>query len=206
MTDYLPNLLLALGIFSLGFVSIGPNILAIIGTSMALGRRQGAALATGVGLGSGIWAALTVLGFAKLMTTYAGALVVLKLFGAAYLLWLAFGAFRAAAQPSKDLTVRQIEGGQMLRRGLTIQMTNPKAALHWIAIVTLGLGADAPLSVGIALVISATALSLIGHLAYALTFSTRPVVAFYADARRWIEAGLGIFFMFAAVKLATART
>ncbi len=204
--EYLPNLALALGIFLLGFVSIGPNILAIIGTSMAQGRRAGAGLAVGVGLGSGIWASLTVMGFAALISAWAGAMVVLKLAGAAYLLWLAIKAFRSAMTPEAELAARAVTGGNMVRRGLVIQLANPKAALHWIAIVTLGLGADAPLWAGLALVASAMVLSLAGHLAYAVTFSTRPVVAIYARTRRWFDAALGVFFTFAAVKLAMTRT
>jgi len=85
-------------------------------------------------------------------------------------------------------------------------MTNPKAALHWIAIVGIGLGADAPLWVGTALVISATVMSILGHVAYAVTFSTQPVVTFYRRARRWIDAALGLFFTFAAFKIATYRS
>lgn len=84
-------------------------------------------------------------------------------------------------------------------------MTNPKAALHWIAIVGIGLGAGAPLWVGITLVVSTTLLSLLGHLAYAVAFSTAPVVAFYRRARRWIEGALGLFFGVAAFKIATYR-
>ena len=57
MSPEISSLLLALGIFSVGFVSIGPNILAIIGTSMERGRRAGVKLALGVawfsGLGNG---------------------------------------------------------------------------------------------------------------------------------------------------------
>jgi len=72
MSPEILNLLLALGIFSVGFVSIGPNILAIIGTSMERGRRDGVRLALGVGTGSGVWATLTVAGLTALITAYAG--------------------------------------------------------------------------------------------------------------------------------------
>ncbi|EEE36153.1 lysine exporter protein (lyse/ygga) [Rhodobacteraceae bacterium KLH11] len=50
MSADVSNLLLALGIFWVGFVNIGPNILAIIGTSMERGREAGVKLALGVGL------------------------------------------------------------------------------------------------------------------------------------------------------------
>jgi len=205
MSENLASLGLALSIFSVGFLVIGPNILAVMGTSMARGRRDGAMLALGIGLGSGIWASLTVLGLATLMTAYAGAVTVLKFAGAAYLLWMAIKAFRAAATPSADLKATEMRGANMFARGLIIQMTNPKAALQWIAIVAIGIGPQAPAAVGAALVISATALSILGHLAYALTFSTTPVIRFYTRARRGIEGALGVFFVFASVKLATAR-
>jgi threonine/homoserine/homoserine lactone efflux protein len=35
--------------------------------------------------------------------------------------------------------------------------------------------------------------------------SSAPVRGAYMRARRWIEAGLGCFFLFASVKLATSR-
>ncbi|MFD1157631.1 LysE family translocator [Roseovarius aestuarii] len=205
MSDHLASLFLALGIFSIGFISIGPNILAVIGTSMDRGRKQGAALALGVGIGSGIWATLTVAGLSALMTRYAGAMVVLKLVGAAYLLWLAWKAFRSAATPGDQLVPEVTQGDNLFWRGLTVQMTNPKAALHWIAIVSIGLEPTAPAWLGVALIVSATVISVLGHVAYAVTFSTRPVVAFYRRARRWISGGLGVFFTVAAVKLATDR-
>ncbi len=205
MTDPLANLLLALGIFAVGFVSIGPNILAIMGTSMARGRRHGMALAVGIGIGSGLWAVLTVAGLTALVAAYAGAVTVLKLLGAAYLLWLAYKAFRSAATPDGSAATAVASGDNLFWRGLLIQMTNPKAALHWVAIVSIGLGANAPLWVGLALIASTTILSVVGHLAYAVTFSTEPVIAFYRRARRWIDGALGVFFSLAALKLITFR-
>ncbi len=206
MSAELASLALALGIFMVGFISVGPNILSIIGTSMERGRPQGIALALGVATGSGLWATLTVTGMTALVTAYAWTVTALKILGALYLAWLAVKAFRSAATSSDQLAPKAAKGGNLFLRGLTIQMTNPKAALHWIAIVAIGLGPNAPLWVGLSLILSATVLSILGHLAYAITFSTRPVVAFYNRARRWIEAGLGVFFAFAAFKLATYRS
>ncbi|MEM7171845.1 MAG: LysE family translocator [Pseudomonadota bacterium] len=205
MDGDLARLFLALGIFAVGFVSIGPNILAIIGTSMERGRQRGAMLALGVGTGSGIWASLTVAGLTSLLTVYAEAVTLLKIFGAAYLLWLAVKAFRSAATPGSGLPAKLPKDKNLYLRGLIIQMTNPKAALQWVAIVSIGLGPDAPAWVGAALIVSATSLSLVVHLAYAITFSTRPVIIFYQRFRRWIEGTLGAFFSFAAFKVATYR-
>ena len=55
------------------------------------------------------------------------------------------------------------------------------------------------------LIVATTILSILGHLAYAVTFSTAPVVQFYRRARRWIDGALGVFFAYAAFRVATYR-
>ncbi|MEM6610130.1 MAG: LysE family translocator [Pseudomonadota bacterium] len=205
MSPEFSSLLLALGIFSVGFVSIGPNILAIIGTSMERGRDAGVKLALGVGSGTAVWATSTVAGLTALISVYAGVVTLLKVFGAAYLAWLAYKAFRSAATPDHLHKPKPARGKNLYLQGVAIQLTNPKAALQWIAIVGIGLGSEAPFWVGLALVLIATKLSLTVHVLYAITFSTAPVVVAYQKARRWIEGALGLFFSFAACKIATYR-
>lgn len=207
LLPHLSDLAAALGLFLLGFLVIGPNIAAIMATSMHQGRRSGLQLAAGVGLGTGIWASLTVAGLASLLTAYAGAVWVLKIFGAAFLLWLAFKAFRSALRADATLPeAAQISSRNLFLTGLTIQMTNPKAALQWIAIAAVAMNGDAPWAMGALLIVSATTLSILCHSAYALTFSAAPIVAAYARARRWIDGTLGVFFTLAAFKLATSRS
>ena len=205
MSPEISSLLLALGIFSVGFISIGPNILAIIGTAMERGRESGVRLALGVGTGSAVWATLTVAGLTALITAYAGLVTLLKIFGAAYLLWLAYKAFKSATNSNVDTKPKAAKGRNLFLQGMAIQLTNPKAALQWIAIVGLGLGNEAPLWVGLTLIVTATTLSLLVHVLYAITFSTQPVIVFYRKARRWIDGALGVFFMFATFKIATYR-
>ena len=57
---YLPGVLLSLSAVMLALMSPGPNILAVIGTSMGVGRRQGISLALGVGCGTCLWVSLAV--------------------------------------------------------------------------------------------------------------------------------------------------
>lgn len=210
IATYLPGILLAYTACLLGLASPGPNILAVMGTSMSVGRASGLALATGVAIGSLLWALLTVGGLSSLLAGYASALIFIKIVGGVYLLWLAYKAFRSAAS-KHDIEARELEGGRRSPagyawRGFTIQMTNPKAALAWIAIVSLGLQADAPLWVGAAIVLGTFALSLSIHWLYAMAFSTPAMVRVYGRARRGIQATLGAFFAFAGLKLLTSRT
>ncbi|MEP4196458.1 MAG: LysE family translocator [Aliishimia sp.] len=205
---YLTGILLAYGVFMIGMFTPGPNILAVIGTSMSVGRSEGKALALGVATGTFCWSMLTAIGLTALVSAYASVMVVLKIVGAGYLLWLAYKAFKSA-MTVKGLDVRavRVTGGvaAFYRRGLVIQMTNAKAALVWIVIMSLAMDGDAPVWVAALVVIGTSTISAIGHVIYAVAFSTLPVAAVYAKSRRWIEGILGAYFCLASYKLATYR-
>ncbi len=208
-TLYLPGILLAYTAFLLAIASPGPNILAVIGTSMAVGRASGIALALGVASGSFSWAILTVFGLAAILATYAAALLAIKIFGGMYLLWLAYKSFKSAAS-RHDLEAKELAGGRRtpfgyFKRGYIIQMTNPKAALAWIAIISLGLKTGAPIWVGAMIVLGTFALSIVIHVIYALAFSTPVMVRAYGKARRSIQGVLGTFFALAGIRLLTSK-
>ena len=207
---YLPGIILAYSAFLISIMSPGPNVLAVIGTSMSVGRPAGLALALGVAAGSFCWATATALGLSALLATYAAALIVIKIVGGLYLLWLAYKSFRAAAS-AHDIAATTLAGPEMrpagyFLRGLIIQMTNPKAALAWIAIISLGIQTGAPAWVSLAIVIGTGMLSVAIHSLYAVAFSTPAMVRAYGAARRWIQGALGIFFGVAGIKLLASRS
>ncbi len=207
---YLPGILLAYSAFLLGIASPGPNILAVIGTSMGVGRQSGISLAMGVASGSFTWALLTVFGLSAILATYASALILIKIFGGVYLLWLAYKSFKSAAS-THDIEAKELAGGRRtrfgyLKRGYIIQMTNPKAALAWIAIISLGLQEGAPHWVGVVIVAGTFLMSIAIHILYAVAFSTPAMVRLYGKSRRTIQGVLGTFFALAGLRLLTSRS
>ena len=209
ISTHLPGILLAYTAFLLTILSPGPNNLAVVGTSMGAGRRSGVALALGVATGSFCWATMTALGLSALLASYAGALIVLKIVGGLYLLWLAYKSFRQAASARDiELTAATKSDRTPVRyylRGFIIQMTNPKAAFTWIAIISLGVHTDASIWVALIIVGGTTLLAALVHCAYAFAFSTSGVVRVYNKVRRYVQGALGVFFAFAGVKLLTSR-
>ena len=87
-----------------------------------------------------------------------------------------------------------------------MHLTNPKAVLAWIAIMSLGLRPDAPSHVLPAIVAGCAVLGVCVFVGYALVFSTAPMVRAYQKARRWIEGALALFFGYAGIRLLLSRT
>ncbi len=213
MTDtlgtYWPGILLSYSALFLALTSPGPSVVAIMGTSLGSGRRAGLSMAAGVAVGSATWGLLTAAGLSAMVTAYAWSLVLLKIGGGLFLLWLAYKAFLAAA--SDQDVVAQAFGGTRretsahFARGVGIHLTNPKAALAWIAIIALGLPAEAPPAVATIIVAGGFVMSFAVNGAYALAFSTPVMARVYARASRVIQTVMGTVFALAGIRLLLAR-
>jgi threonine/homoserine/homoserine lactone efflux protein len=72
------------------------------------------------------------LGVAVIFQTSALAFTLLKLAGAAYLVYLAWGAFRAGAAEIKG-EKSTLTDAQLFRRGIIMNITNPKVTIFFLA-------------------------------------------------------------------------
>ena len=91
----LTNLLLFAGVSLVVIVTPGPDTALTVRNSL-LGRRSGILTAVGVGTGQMAWALLTACGVASVLAAHQGALTVLRLAGAAYLVGLGAHALWAS--------------------------------------------------------------------------------------------------------------
>lgn len=125
-----------LGLFlmalTVAYLLPGPDMILLLQTGARQGR--GAALATAVGLGiaRGCHVALAALGLSALFKTAPWTFDVVRLAGAAYLLWIGFQCLRSTLLPSFENAT--VEAGkrrwyQAIRRGLLTNLLNPKALL-----------------------------------------------------------------------------
>mgnify|MGYP000583718471 CR=1 FL=1 len=207
MNEYLPQLLLAWSIQAMGILAPGPSVMLILGVATGRGRLPAVVTAFGVACGSIILASATVLGITAIFAEVATLMTAIRFIGAAYLLWLAWKAFRNAIN-APELHMRQVRSVSAWRAGLngfTLQITNPKAILFWLAIASVGGVGNAPAYVIAIFIAGAFVNSFIGHGGYALLLSSGPVRRVYFRFRRWVEAALGGFFAVASYTLATSR-
>lgn len=205
-----PQLALVYGAYLVATLSPGPSNMAIMATAMRDGRGPALVLAAGVMTGSLFWAMLAATGLSALLAAYAEALFVLKILGGVYLLYLAFRAGRSAMRPDAagvrpDAARPAPAYRRLYRQGLLMHIGNPKAVLGWMAIMTLGLGTDAPAGVLPAIIGGCAVLGVLVFGGYAVLFSTAPMISLYARLRRGIEGGLCALFTVAGLKLLTSE-
>jgi threonine/homoserine/homoserine lactone efflux protein len=206
--EYLPSILAAYTVMIVAVMSPGPAIAMLMGLAFGRGRAAAVWATCGIGAGSITNGTLSLIGLGLLMQEIAWAVTVLKLVGAAYLLWLAWGSMKKAMTPPQ-LTPQDMPPLSPIRAfvtGYLMQITNPKALIFWVVIASVSNTATAPLTVQVPFILGAACLSFAGHMAYALALSTTPVRNAYQRARRGVEATLGLLFTFFAFKLATARS
>jgi len=204
------QLLLAFTAYIIGAASPGPSNMRIMGVAMNQGRKAALMIAAGVISGSFFWGSMAATGISAVLTQYAQALVILKIFGGVYLLYLAFKAGKSALTSDDRLDVQQdasrtVSGLGLYRRGLFMHLMNPKSVLGWIATMTLGLGPEATATTVVVMLAGCAVLSVTIFGGYALLFSTAPMIRMYRRARRWIEGTLAIVYGAAGVKLLLSR-
>ena len=197
LIQYGPFLIAGYLAMSLGLISPGPNILAIIGTSMTASRKAGVMLACGVSTGSIIWATLAIGGVTAIMAAYAPLALGLKIAGGLYFIWLAskyLKASRVDTASASNMSIKAASSVQYFLRGLAIQMTNPKAILSWVAMISIVSQPEAPAWISALYIAGCSVLAFVGHIAWAVIFSTGAVLRFYDRFKRRFNAVLGAAF------------
>ena len=187
-------------------LSPGPASLAVAGTSLARGRSAGLFLTAGIMIGSLTWSIAAALGLGAVMLANAWLFEIIRYAGAAYLLYLAWGAARSALS-QKEIAPKSISGGAkaLVARGAALHITNPKSVLFFGALYSIGMPADAS-AAQLAIVVAAVGLqATLVYSSYALLFSTPAATQTYLRLRRWFEGAFALGFAFAGLKVATAR-
>ena len=127
----------------------GVDMMLVLASTLRRGVRAGLMTSLGVAAGCIVHTLLAAFGMAALLAASAAAFSVLKLAGAAYLVWLALGMFREAARGAPNPAAAPAgaareTGWAAFRRGVLTNALNPKVALFFLALLPQFIAADAP--------------------------------------------------------------
>ena len=132
MTDYLAFTVTAI----LLALTPGPDILLVVATALRTGFKQAFHLTLGLASGVIVHTLLIVFGVSALIAGSPMMVMLIGLFGAGYLFYLAFRIFlsiRQQVESSEDDNGRTVDGNYYWR-GVIMNITNPKVLLFFLAL------------------------------------------------------------------------
>lgn len=194
-------------------VTPGPDTAYIVGRSVAQGRGAGLMSALGISAGCCVHALACAFGLTALLAASAAAFMVIKLVGAAYLIYLGARMIlaRQAAAPAGAEAARATAAKplrQLFMQGFWTNVLNPKVVLFFVSFFPQFVSADSPhkalafLALGSVFLVMSTVWSCIvawvaGSVAQ--RFSGKPGV------RKWLDRTVGSAFVGLGLRLAATQ-
>jgi threonine/homoserine/homoserine lactone efflux protein len=131
---------------SLVLVAIpGPSVLFIVGRALAHGRRAALTSVAGNTTGVAVLVVVVALGLGAVAAASATVFTVIKLVGAAYLVWLGVHTIRTRGSLVAALGAPGAAADRRVYlQGVVVGLTNPKALVFFAAVLPQFLGAQAP--------------------------------------------------------------
>lgn len=111
----------------------GPDNIFVLTQSALHGKGAGITITLGLCTGLIVHSAAVAFGVAVIFQTSAVAFTLLKYFGAAYLIYLAWGAFRASPEDLSAGNNGAMSHWKLYRRGIIMNITNPKVSIFFLA-------------------------------------------------------------------------
>ena len=189
-------------------ITPGPDTAYIVGRSIQIGWRGGAAAALGISAGCLVHVVAAAIGLSALLAASSVAFTAIKWIGAAYLIYTGIRMLLAQApSPASDTTLvpPATTLRQVVWQGALTNALNPKVALFFLAFLPQFVAAEAP---GKALAFVVLGLIFIGT----GTLWGRGVAAFAATAAGrirqsgralvWVNRALGAMFIGLGVRVA----
>jgi len=176
-----------------GVVSPGPDFVAVSQASLLKDKDKSIYLfILGIALGNGFWVFGALLGIERLFHIYPQALYLLKLGGGLYLSYLglkSFGLFKSGSNPNNAA----LFGG--VYKGLWVTLSNPKAALFYLAILSANLPKDMDKSIFL-LIVTVPFVTFIWFSFISAILRYKNVYDFFQAKEASINKVFGAFFLY----------
>jgi threonine/homoserine/homoserine lactone efflux protein len=188
-------------------ITPGPDTAYIIGRSLQLGWRGGAAAVSGISVGCLVHVFGAAIGLSALLMASSTAFAVLKWAGAAYLLFTGVQMLLSRARPPAEeaLSGNETSLARVFWQGALTNVLNPKVALFFLAFLPQFVTAESShktlafLTLGLIFITGGT-LWCFGVAAFAARAAGR--IRRSAGAMVWINRTLGGLFVYLGIRVA----
>jgi threonine/homoserine/homoserine lactone efflux protein len=110
----------------------GPGVLYVLARSLGGGRAAGLRSSSGTGVGGLVHVVAAAAGLSAIIAASATAFSVVKVLGAAYLIWLGIRALRSRDRAPTLAAAAHPTASNAFRQGVLTEVLNPKTALFFL--------------------------------------------------------------------------
>ncbi len=157
------------------------------------GRKISLIYSTGLSCALVFWGLIAASGMGAVLQSSLYLLVVLKVLGGLYLLWLAFLSGRSAWQSDAETTFVSSDQNWFLQ-GLLLNMSNPKSVMAWMAALSVGLDANDDIRAVAAATAVCIGVGFANNALYSILFSVGGMMRGYQRFRRRINGVVAALF------------
>ena len=182
-------------------ISPGPDMALVLRNTVRGGRSAGFRTVAGIAVGLLVWATLSALGIAAVLAASATVFMVLKLAGAAYLVYLGVQSLLSIRRGESRVEAPKLSGSPF-RQGLVTNLLNPKLAVLFTTLLPQFISQDDPAAMSALLAAIFLAIGLTWLVVYTL------IVGVVARSRRFrvvTEAVTGVVLIALGARLALDR-
>jgi len=178
----------------------GPNTVVVSYCSATVSRRAGLVAVAGVSSATFLWVLLSLLGAGAILAQAGDAFRLLRLAGAAYLVYAGIRMLMSGG--SRSNTVPRQVYRSPFKAGFLTTLSNPKSAVFWTSVFALVLPAGAPVWFYAAVLALMTVQSALWYGGVSLLLSTNLIRTWYARLGSSLNRVAGGFMVFFGLKIA----
>ncbi|MDF1873433.1 LysE family translocator [Vannielia sp.] len=182
--------------------SPGPALLVAIQTTLSSGRKAGIAIGYGLGLMAVTWTLLALLGLETIFQLFPWAYSTAKLIGAIYLIYIAWGMWRGAAD---RIEAKEQPARRSFRQGVLINMLNPKSVLFAAAVLVVIFPSDMVPMDNAIVVLNHLLVEMVFYTALAYGMNTAAVRTKYLKAKVYTDRTASVILGALGLRLMVGR-
>ena len=207
--EFTHGLLLITVVHLLAAASPGPDFLNVTQQTLSSGKKAGLLCSVGIALGLSVHITYSAFGLAAVIANSVSALLVIKMLGGSYLIYLGVKGIRSRPKNLEDIPVAEIKAGSSLKAigaGFLCNALNPKAPVYFVALFTVVLSPNMPLHLILIYGLWIMFLQYAWFSFVAMVFSAPPIARRFKRFGHYVDRVMGGAMVLLGLKVITSRT
>ena len=204
MTEFFMLTLVA----ALMIMSPGPDFAIVVKNSLAFGRRSGMSASFGIAIATLCHVAINLLGVGVIIAQSIVAFTVMKVLGAAYLIYIGYKGIRtkpALKSAISETVVLETRKPNGFYSGFLTSLLNPKACLFFLSFFSVILSPNTKIYTQIFYGVWISVIAVIWFSLVSLFFTTPKISQKIQDFKHWLERFTGGVLILLGIKLLSSE-